>query len=52
MAWVTGGLVTEMRSQKAGLFEVSLRVDMFECKEAVGLPGKTCGERQMPQVWM
>lgn len=23
LAWVTGGLVTEMRSQKVGLFEVS-----------------------------
>lgn len=35
-----------------GLFEVSRIEDMIECKEAVGLPGKTCGERQMPQVWM
>ena len=41
-----------MRSQKVGLFEVPRIVDMIECKEAVGLPGKTCGERQMPQVWM
>ena len=32
-----------MRSQKVGLFEVSRTVAMFECKEAVGLPGKTCG---------
>lgn len=43
LAWVTGALVTEMRSQKVGLFEVSHIVDMFQCKEAVGLPGKTCG---------
>lgn len=49
---MTGGLVTEMRSQKVGLFEVPRIVDMIECKEAVGLSGKTCGERQMPQVWM
>lgn len=41
-----------MRSQKVGLFGVSRRVGMLECKKAVRLPGKTRWEQLTPQVWM